>query len=56
VSPGITGTWQVDGRSDASFDEYTRLDLFYVHNWSLRRDLAILVRTVPAARTRRGAA
>lgn len=48
VKPGITGMWQVSGRSGTSFDEYTRLDLYYVHNWSLAVDLSILARTVPA--------
>lgn len=48
VKPGITGMWQVSGRSGTSFDEYTRLDLYYVHNWSLLVDLSILVRTIPA--------
>jgi len=55
VKPGITGMWQVNGRSTASFDQYTRLDLFYVDNWSLLTDLAILVRTLPAVVSRRGA-
>ncbi|MEM9564480.1 MAG: exopolysaccharide biosynthesis polyprenyl glycosylphosphotransferase [Actinomycetota bacterium] len=48
VKPGITGMWQVSGRSGTSFDEYTRLDLYYVNNWSLLVDLSILARTVPA--------
>lgn len=48
VRPGITGMWQVSGRSGTSFAEYTRLDLFYVDNWSLIVDLSILMRTVPA--------
>ncbi|MFW2382090.1 MAG: sugar transferase [Acidimicrobiales bacterium] len=48
VRPGITGMWQVSGRSGTSFEEYTRLDLFYVDNWSLVVDLSILVRTIPA--------
>ena len=47
VKPGITGMWQVNGRSDTSFEDYTRLDLYYVDNWSLLTDLAILVKTVP---------
>ena len=55
VQPGITGMWQVSGRSDASFDEYRRLDLYYVDNWSLVVDLSILWRTVPAVVSRRGA-
>jgi lipopolysaccharide/colanic/teichoic acid biosynthesis glycosyltransferase len=40
--------WQVSGRSGTTFEEYTRLDLFYVDNWSLVVDLTILLRTVPA--------
>jgi exopolysaccharide biosynthesis polyprenyl glycosylphosphotransferase len=48
VKPGITGMWQVSGRSETSFEEYTRLDLYYVDNWSLVVDLIILVRTIPA--------
>jgi lipopolysaccharide/colanic/teichoic acid biosynthesis glycosyltransferase len=55
VRPGMTGMWQVSGRSEASFDEYTRLDLYYVDNWSLLIDLGILVKTVPALLARRGA-
>ena len=55
VKPGITGMWQVNGRSNNSFDQYVRLDLFYVDNWSLLRDLAILARTVPAVFKRDGA-
>ncbi len=47
VRPGITGLWQVSGRSECSFDDYARYDLYYVDNWSLATDLAILVRTVP---------
>ncbi|MGI9599045.1 MAG: sugar transferase [Acidimicrobiales bacterium] len=48
VKPGITGMWQVSGRSGTSFAEYTRLDLYYVHNWSLLVDLSILAKTIPA--------
>ncbi len=48
VKPGITGMWQVSGRSGTSFEEYSRLDLYYVNNWSLWFDLSILARTVPA--------
>ena len=44
-SPGITGLWQVSGRSDLSWDESVRLDLRYVENWSLSLDLRILWRT-----------
>jgi len=55
VKPGITGMWQVQGRSEASFEDYTRLDLYYVDNWSLTTDLAILVKTVPVVALQRGA-
>jgi exopolysaccharide biosynthesis polyprenyl glycosylphosphotransferase len=48
VKPGLTGLWQVSGRSDLSWDESIRLDLTYVENWSLTMDLAILARTVSA--------
>lgn len=48
VKPGITGMWQVSGRSGTSFAEYTRLDLYYVHNWSMLVDLSIMLRTIPA--------
>ncbi len=55
VKPGITGMWQVNGRSDTSFEDYTRLDLYYVDNWSLATDLAILAKTVPVVLLRKGA-
>jgi exopolysaccharide biosynthesis polyprenyl glycosylphosphotransferase len=56
VRPGITGLWQVSGRSDLSFDEYVRLDLFYIENWSLAFDVYILAKTIPAALAAKGAA
>lgn len=55
VKPGITGMWQVNGRSTASFDDYVRHDLYYVDNWSLLTDLAILAKTVPVVLFRKGA-
>ena len=55
VRPGITGLWQVSGRSDLSWDEAVRLDLYYVDNWSLAYDLSILWRTVGVVLARRGA-
>jgi lipopolysaccharide/colanic/teichoic acid biosynthesis glycosyltransferase len=45
VKPGITGLWQVNGRSDLSWDESVRLDLRYVENWSFMLDLQILWKT-----------
>jgi lipopolysaccharide/colanic/teichoic acid biosynthesis glycosyltransferase len=56
VRPGITGLWQVSGRSRLSADEAVRLDLRYVENWSLVLDLAILLRTVGAVLRGSGAA
>jgi exopolysaccharide biosynthesis polyprenyl glycosylphosphotransferase len=55
VKPGITGMWQVSGRSDSSFDEYVRWDLYYVDNWSLLTDIAIVAKTVPTVLFGRGA-
>lgn len=55
VKPGITGMWQVSGRSSTTFEEYTRLDLYYVDNWSLVVDVSILARTIPAVIASRGA-
>jgi exopolysaccharide biosynthesis polyprenyl glycosylphosphotransferase len=48
VKPGITGLWQVDGRSKTSFDDMVRMDLRYVQNWSLWLDIKILLKTVRA--------
>ena len=48
VRPGMTGLWQVSGRSDLSWTEAIRLDLYYVDNWSMIQDLIILSRTVGA--------
>lgn len=55
VKPGMTGLWQVSGRSDLPWDEAVRLDLHYVENWSLMLDLSILWRTTRAVLTRVGA-
>ncbi len=55
VRPGITGLWQVSGRSDLSWDEAVRLDLYYVDNWSLAYDLSILWRTIGVVVARKGA-
>jgi lipopolysaccharide/colanic/teichoic acid biosynthesis glycosyltransferase len=55
VKPGMTGLWQVSGRSDLSWDETVRLDLHYVDNWSIALDLQILFRTLAAVLRRDGA-
>jgi exopolysaccharide biosynthesis polyprenyl glycosylphosphotransferase len=55
VKPGLTGLWQVSGRSDLSWEESIRLDLSYVENWTLSMDLAILARTLIAVLRRSGA-
>lgn len=53
--PGLTGLWQVSGRSDTSYERRVQLDTWYVRNWSIRHDFAILAKTVPAVLKRRGA-
>ena len=55
VRPGLTGLWQVSGRSNLSWEETVRLDLYYIDNWSLLQDLAILARTIHAVLASRGA-
>jgi exopolysaccharide biosynthesis polyprenyl glycosylphosphotransferase len=55
VKPGITGLWQVSGRSDLSWEDGIRLDLFYVENWSLTSDMTILWKTLGAVIKSRGA-
>ena len=55
VLPGITGLWQVSGRSELDFDDLVRLDFLYLERWSVALDLTILVKTVPAVFSRRGA-
>jgi lipopolysaccharide/colanic/teichoic acid biosynthesis glycosyltransferase len=46
--PGLTGLWQVSGRSDTSYDERVRLDMEYVHNWSILLDIRVILQTIPA--------
>jgi exopolysaccharide biosynthesis polyprenyl glycosylphosphotransferase len=53
--PGMTGLWQVSGRSDVPFHDMVRLDLHYIRNWSLWLDLEIILRTIPAVIGNRGA-
>jgi exopolysaccharide biosynthesis polyprenyl glycosylphosphotransferase len=48
VKPGITGLWQVSGRSSLSFDQWIDMDFRYIDNWSLKLDFSILLRTIPA--------
>ncbi|MGI9608422.1 MAG: sugar transferase [Acidimicrobiales bacterium] len=55
VKPGLTGKWQVSGRSDTGFDQLDELDRWYVDNWSLSEDFEILARTLPAVLLARGA-
>ena len=55
VLPGLTGLWQVSGRSELDFDDLVRLDFLYLERWSVGLDLSILLKTIPAVLTRRGA-
>jgi lipopolysaccharide/colanic/teichoic acid biosynthesis glycosyltransferase len=55
VRPGVTGLWQVSGRSDLSWDDLVRLDLLYVENWSMMSDVVIAVKTVRAVLSGAGA-
>jgi exopolysaccharide biosynthesis polyprenyl glycosylphosphotransferase len=55
VLPGMTGLWQIAGRSDLSFDDLVRLDFYYLENWSIWLDISILFRTIPAVIAARGA-
>ena len=55
VIGGITGLWQVSGRSDLTFDELCLLDIYYIENWSLTLDIRILLQTIPRALFGRGA-
>jgi exopolysaccharide biosynthesis polyprenyl glycosylphosphotransferase len=55
VLPGITGLWQVSGRSELDFDELVRLDFLYLENWSVFLDLSIMLKTIPAVVRAKGA-
>jgi exopolysaccharide biosynthesis polyprenyl glycosylphosphotransferase len=55
VLPGVTGLWQISGRSNLGFDDLVRLDFYYLENWSLWLDISILVKTIPAVIAGRGA-
>src|SRR5205823_5055640 len=55
VLPGMTGLWQISGRSNLSFDDLVRLDFYYLDNWSIWLDISILAKTLPAVFAGRGA-
>jgi len=55
IKPGITGLWQIRGRSDASFHRLIRWDIWYIRNWSLWLDLKIILKTIPAVLKGKGA-
>jgi lipopolysaccharide/colanic/teichoic acid biosynthesis glycosyltransferase len=55
VRPGITGMWQVSGRSDIDYEERVRLDMNYIRNWTIWLDIQLLIRTIPAVLRGKGA-
>jgi lipopolysaccharide/colanic/teichoic acid biosynthesis glycosyltransferase len=55
VRPGLTGLWQVSGRSDVTYEERTRLDMFYIRNYTIWFDIQLVLRTIPAILSRKGA-
>ena len=55
VLPGMTGLWQISGRSGLTFDDLVRLDFTYIENWSIWLDITIIAKTIPAVITRKGA-
>jgi exopolysaccharide biosynthesis polyprenyl glycosylphosphotransferase len=55
VLPGVTGLWQISGRSSLGFDDLVRLDFYYLENWSIWLDISILAKTIPAVISGRGA-
>jgi exopolysaccharide biosynthesis polyprenyl glycosylphosphotransferase len=55
VKPGITGLWQVNGRSNVSYEERVQMDMYYIRNWSLFLDVNLLLRTIPAILSQQGA-
>ncbi len=55
VKPGLTGLWQVSGRSDLDYDRRVQLDIYYIQNWSLGLDFKIILKTIPSVLLRRGA-
>jgi undecaprenyl-phosphate galactose phosphotransferase len=55
VKPGITGLWQVSGRSDIDFESRMEMDVWYVRNWSIWSDIVILIKTIQVVVLRKGA-
>lgn len=55
VRPGITGLWQISGRSDVSYEQRVRFDMHYIRNWTIWLDLQLLSQTIPAVLKKRGA-
>jgi lipopolysaccharide/colanic/teichoic acid biosynthesis glycosyltransferase len=55
VKPGITGLWQVSGRSDVSYEERIRMDMVYIRSWTVWLDFQILIKTIPAVFNKKGA-
>jgi lipopolysaccharide/colanic/teichoic acid biosynthesis glycosyltransferase len=55
VLPGMTGLWQISGRSGLEFDDLVRLDFTYIENWSIWSDISIIAKTIPAVIAQRGA-
>jgi lipopolysaccharide/colanic/teichoic acid biosynthesis glycosyltransferase len=55
ILPGVTGLWQIAGRSDLTFDDLVRLDFYYLENWSIWLDVSILFKTPAAVFSQRGA-
>jgi lipopolysaccharide/colanic/teichoic acid biosynthesis glycosyltransferase len=55
VKQGITGLWQTSGRSELSFEEMARLDLYYIQNWSIEMDIKIILKTIPVILFGKGA-
>jgi exopolysaccharide biosynthesis polyprenyl glycosylphosphotransferase len=55
VRPGITGLWQVSGRSDVSYEERVQMDMYYIRNWTIWLDFQLLIQTIPAVLIKRGA-
>ena len=53
--PGLTGLWQVSGRSNISYAKRVRLDVWYINNWTIWHDIVVLLKTVPAVLGRQGA-